>query len=113
MHYVYEVCFPSGPTVVVRIASEEGRHAMRDSVRLSRLLRPRGVPLPEIVVEQADGPVPFVVLERLPGVDLGPRLATLSREELLRIADRAVSRPQAERSLESLFRRFLADVERG
>jgi hypothetical protein len=51
-HYVFEATFQDRPTVVVRsIAAEHSRSAMAGALKLSHLLRPRGVPLPEIIAE--------------------------------------------------------------
>ena len=47
--YVFEAKFKNRAPVVVRIAAEHSRSAMVGSYRLSNLLRPQGVPLPEII----------------------------------------------------------------
>ncbi len=81
MHYVYEATFEDHPPVVVRIAASYGHAAMRGAARLSRLLRPRGVPLPAILAENLDGPFPCLILERLPGTDLGDVIGSLSKDQ--------------------------------
>ncbi len=81
MHYVYEATFEDHPPVVVRIAASYGHSAMRGAARLSRLLRPRGVPLPAILAENLDGPFPSLLLERLPGTDLGDVIGNLSKDQ--------------------------------
>jgi hypothetical protein len=48
-HYVFEVTFEDRAPVVVRIAAEHSRSAMVGALKVSRLLRPLGVPLPEII----------------------------------------------------------------
>jgi hypothetical protein len=61
------------------------------AVRLSGLLRPHGVPLPEILAENVRAELPWLVLERLPGTDLGAVIASLTGEQLDRIAARVAS----------------------
>src|SRR6516164_6223669 len=70
-HYVFEATFADRPPVVVRIAAEHSRSAMAGALRLSSLLRPRGVPLPEIIAEGVNHRFSHLVMERLPGTDLG------------------------------------------
>jgi aminoglycoside phosphotransferase len=77
-HYVFEASFLDRAPVVVRIAAEHSRSAMAGALRLSRLLRPRCVPLPEIIAEGVDQPFSHLVLERLPGADLGEVVHGLS-----------------------------------
>jgi aminoglycoside phosphotransferase (APT) family kinase protein len=71
MHYVYEARFTSRAPVVIRLAAPYGAAAMRQAAALSRELRPRGVPLPAILAEDLADPHPWLLLERLPGNDLG------------------------------------------
>ena len=85
-HYVFEVTFADRPPVVVRIAAEHSRAAMAGALRLSRLLRPRGVPLPEIIAEGVNHRFSHLVMERLPGTDLGEVISGLSDTNLEAIA---------------------------
>src|SRR5258708_2497919 len=85
-HYVFEATFADRPPVVVRIAAEHSRAAMAGALRLSRLLRPRGVPLPEIVAEGVNHRFSHLVMERLPGTDLGEVISELSDTNLEAIA---------------------------
>ncbi len=86
MHYVFEVEFATRPSVVVRIAANYGHAAMRGAAQLSRLLRPRGVPLPTLLAENLEPPFPHLILERLPGTDLGDVIASLPPQCLESIA---------------------------
>ena len=86
MHYVFEAEFASRPSMVVRIAAHYGHAAMRGAAQLSRLLHPRGVPLPTILAANLDPPFPHLVLERLPGTDLGDVVAGLTPRSLESIA---------------------------
>jgi aminoglycoside phosphotransferase (APT) family kinase protein len=85
-HYVFEARFVSRAPVVVRIAAEHGRAAMMGAAKLSALLRPLGVPLPAIIAEELSPPFPHLVLERLPGTDLGNVVKTLPTSRLVAIA---------------------------
>lgn len=72
-HHVYDATLTDGRRVVVRLSLPEDRPAARGALGWHRLLRPRGVPLPELLavaVEPEDGPLPVLILERLPGTDL-------------------------------------------
>lgn len=85
-HYVFEATLRDGAPVVVRVAAEHGRPAMAGAYELSQLLRPKGVPLPKIVVEGVDHQFPHLILERLPGTDLGHVIGGLSVSSLETIA---------------------------
>ena len=85
-HYVFEARFVGRAPVVVRIAAEHGRAAMIGGAQLSRMLRPRGVPLPQIISEKLAPPFPHLVMERLPGADLGNVVKTLPAQRLVAIA---------------------------
>jgi hypothetical protein len=81
-HYVFEASFENRAPVVVRIAEEESRSALVGAFSLSQRLRPLGVPLPRIIAEGLSHPLPHLVLERLPGADLGNVIRTLSDTRL-------------------------------
>jgi aminoglycoside phosphotransferase len=85
-HYVFEATFADRPPVVVRIAAEHSRLAMAGALRLSRLLRPRGIPLPEIIGEGVNLLYSHLVMERLPGTHLGEVICGLSDATLEVIA---------------------------
>jgi aminoglycoside phosphotransferase (APT) family kinase protein len=70
-HFVYEVQLASGGPVVVRISREADRHVCKSAARLSAILRPAGVPLPELIFDGSRAATPFLILERLAGYDLG------------------------------------------
>jgi aminoglycoside phosphotransferase len=85
-HFVYEVILVDRRTVVIRMTRPGERAIARNAVRLSRQLRPLGVPLPELLAEDVEGDVPWMLLERLPGTDLGDVVASLSNASLHSIA---------------------------
>jgi Ser/Thr protein kinase RdoA (MazF antagonist) len=93
-HYVFEATFEDRAPVVVRIAAEHSRSAMAGALALSRLLRPRGVPLPEVIAEGLTHRFSHLVLERLPGTDLGDVIRGLSDSSLDVIATKVA---QAQR----------------
>src|SRR5712671_1623350 len=87
-HYVFEATFEDRAPVVVRIAAEHSRSAMAGALKLSLLLRPQGVPLPEIIAEGLTHQFAHLVLDRLPGTDLGDVMQGLSGSSLEVIAAR-------------------------
>jgi aminoglycoside phosphotransferase len=87
-HYVYEARFASRQPVVVRIGSTTAHSEIAGAIYLSRLLRPRGVPLPAILAEDVQSGFPWLVLERLAGTDLGAVIGNLTDAQLDRIAAR-------------------------
>ncbi|HEV2652139.1 MAG TPA: aminoglycoside phosphotransferase family protein [Rhizomicrobium sp.] len=93
-HFVYEATFSDRPPVVVRIARPSERAAMVGAAELSALLRPRGVPLPEMIAKNLDGEFPWLILERLPGTDIAAVMRDLSDNALSGIAA-AVARAQS------------------
>ncbi len=88
-HFVYEAVSSDDRAVVVRASRGSQVEILRDALYWSQLLRPMGVPLPE-VLHADDGmsrhPFPFMILERLPGRDLGQVVGDLSEDELSRLA---------------------------
>ncbi|HEY9217946.1 MAG TPA: aminoglycoside phosphotransferase family protein [Phenylobacterium sp.] len=91
IHFVYEVALRDRPTVVVRISRQENREICRSAARLSALLRGRAAPLPSLLFDGSEGEWPFLILERLPGQDLGKVIAGLTTLQRRRIADRVAS----------------------
>jgi Ser/Thr protein kinase RdoA (MazF antagonist) len=85
-HYVYEVKFNDREPIVARIGSIAARAEIEGAVYLSNMLRPRGVPLPAILAADVESTFPWMVLERLPGIDLGAAIVSFSEAQLERIA---------------------------
>jgi aminoglycoside phosphotransferase len=85
-HYVFEATFKDRSPVVVRVAAEHSRPAMAGAFELSQLLRPKGVPLPQILVEQLNHQFSHLILERFPGTDLANVIRGLSDSSLEAIA---------------------------
>lgn len=72
-HHVYDVVTDDGRRIVVRMAGSEARAALAGGVYWHDRLRAVGVPLPALLHAHLgqDGDVPVMLLERLPGRDLG------------------------------------------
>lgn len=85
-HFVYEVTLADGRAVVMRMTRPAEREVACNAVRLSRQLRPLGVPLPELLAADVEADTPWMLLERLPGVDLWEVVGTLPDESLRDIA---------------------------
>ena len=84
-HFVYDVVLDSGQRAVVRCSRPEHREELAGGVFWSQLLATEGVPVAEVLSHDLDGTTPYMVLERLPGTDLGNVIADLhnvTREEL-------------------------------
>ncbi|HEY9844468.1 MAG: phosphotransferase family protein [Candidatus Sericytochromatia bacterium] len=88
-HYVYEVLLADGTAVVARLARPDAAAGLAGAVYWSERLRPLGVPLPELLAADARpeaAPCPYLLLERLPGTDLGHVYDTLSSAQKRAIA---------------------------
>ena len=94
-HYVFEAKFQDRAPVVVRIAAEHSRSAMVGAYKLSNLLRPQGVPLPEVIAEGLNHRFSHLVLERFPGADLWNVIRDLSDESLEAIATKVAAAQRA------------------
>lgn len=88
---VFEVTFVRAPPLVVRMARPQFRAACAGGAVLSRRLRPLGVPLPRLLHDGSGEPTPYLLLERLPGADLGRVVAGLSDASLRHVARCVVS----------------------
>ncbi len=90
-HFVYEAVSHKGDAVVVRASRREDVAVARNALYWSAQLRPRDLPLPEVLhadLSLERHPFPFVVLERLPGRDLGDLVGDLPQEALVGLARR-------------------------
>jgi len=98
MHHVFEALFDGCSSVVIRMGMPGRRASMTGGIRLNRLLRTVGVPLPEVLAQGLDDPFPWVALERLPGTDLGYVIGSLSNAQLHSVAE-GVAAAQAAAAL--------------
>lgn len=82
-HYVYDVALADGRQVVARLAAREAQPLLAGGVYWHARLRDMGVPLPALLAADtapATG-YPYMLLERLPGQDLGLVYDALSTRE--------------------------------
>lgn len=90
-NWVYAVRLAGGDEVVARLNRPgQGGH-FAAAIRWQRLLAPRGVPLPTLLDHDADPPgggCPYMIIERLPGRDLGEVYPLLSAGQKRVIASR-------------------------
>lgn len=77
-HYVYEVVTTNGKAYIVRIASPNTRSYVEGGVYWHPILRAAGVPVPALHASGSDDLFAYMLLERLPGSDLGQVYGTLS-----------------------------------
>ncbi len=100
-HHVYDVVTESGRTCVLRISIPSNGFLLRGAVYWSNMLRPIGVPLPRIIHHSVDGhdKFPFLILDRIPGNDLGRLYNQLSQSDKVGIVDRLV---EIQRKLHAL-----------
>lgn len=91
-HFVFDVETESGKNFVVRIARPENRAMLAGASYWNKRLKPKGVPLPEIIYSGIDetNPFPFMILERFAGKDLGIIYPQLSKEEKKSLAEKLV-----------------------
>lgn len=88
-HYVYDVVTDTGRLAVVRIADHHSRGHIAGALYWSAQLGPIGIPLPAIVAEDALGHhtgFAAMILERLPGIDLGNVYGQLQSSEKFKLA---------------------------
>jgi aminoglycoside phosphotransferase (APT) family kinase protein len=92
-HYVFSVTTSDRQKFVVRIATPSTKRLLAGGIYWNELLRPIAVPLPRSLaadLEPSEIHFPFVVLEQLPGSDLGQIYQTLTSPEKLEIVSEVV-----------------------
>jgi aminoglycoside phosphotransferase (APT) family kinase protein len=100
-HRVFSVTAAEQQMFVVRIATPETTRLLASGIHWNQFLRPKGVPLPRMIascLEPSEIQFPFVILEQIPGSDLGAVYSTLSSPEKLQIVSELI-RIQAKVSL--------------
>jgi len=101
-HYVYDVTTDQGAQVVVRLTRRAHAEAFRGAVAWSERLRSVGVPLPRLLFSDPAGAsngFPVLIMERLPGSDLGLVYRSLSADAKRELAARLVDIQQRVASL--------------
>jgi aminoglycoside phosphotransferase (APT) family kinase protein len=100
-HYVYDVVTADGRRVVARLASADTRHLLAGGIYWHERLRDVGAPLPALLhadLSPASG-FPYMLLERLPGQDLGLVYDELTREQRHALAAEIVALQRAVATL--------------
>jgi aminoglycoside phosphotransferase (APT) family kinase protein len=90
-HYVFEASTAEQPPVVARLGRPDRAAALAEGTHLMAQLRELGVPLPRIFAEGSIDDVPYVLMQRLPGTDLGNIVSELTDSQLQAIAERVAA----------------------
>lgn len=80
-HYVYDVTLADGRSLVARLASAETRSEMLGGIHWHSRLATLGLPLPKLLRAETTGDFAFMILERLPGRDLGTVYSELTETQ--------------------------------
>jgi Ser/Thr protein kinase RdoA (MazF antagonist) len=70
-HFVYEIQTTTNKAYVVRIATQDTRSYVEGALHWYPYLRDAGVPIPELYASNVATDMPYTVIARLPGSDLG------------------------------------------
>jgi aminoglycoside phosphotransferase (APT) family kinase protein len=100
-HFVYDVRTADGQNLVVRLTRPAQRWMFEGALYWHQRLVPVGVPLPRLLhADLAEtGGFPVMIMERLPGADLGVVYPSLPHAEKQRLAHQLVDIQQAVGSL--------------
>ncbi len=85
-HYVFDVSSPGQPPVVARLGQPYRAEGLAEGTHLMSQLRDLGVPLPKILAEGSIDGFPYMLMQRLPGTDLGNVVTALTYSHLQAIA---------------------------
>jgi aminoglycoside phosphotransferase (APT) family kinase protein len=86
---------------VVKLGRASQRHDFAGAVHWSTTLRSLGVPLPALIAHGEHRGLPYLILERLQGEDLGRVYSRLSSSERTTIAERVVEAQEAVATIRS------------
>ncbi len=81
-HWVYDVHLESGLNVVVRLSHADNRSELAGGVLWSNRLTQVGVPVANVLAHDVVAEQPFMILERLPGSDLGNVFDDLTDDQI-------------------------------
>lgn len=87
-HYVFDMSSPEQPPIVARLGHPYRAAGLADGARLMAQLRELGVPVPMILAEGSIDGFPYMLMQRLPGTDLGNVVIELTDPQLQSIAER-------------------------
>ena len=80
-HYVYDVITDSGRRCVARLTVPAEQQHFQSALYWADYLRPLGVPLPQMIASDLTADFPYLLMERLPGADLGEVYSNLSHSD--------------------------------
>lgn len=102
-HFVFDVSLKRGGRAVIRTTAAQHSDELAGGVFWHPRLQALDIPVPELIAYDLEAPWPYMILERLPGEDLGfvyTRLSPDQRRELAYqiagIQDRVADLPQAD-----------------
>ncbi len=90
-HFVFDVVLPTGQNVVVRLSRPVDCLLGQGTLFWTKRLRDLGIHVPRVLcfdLSCQDIPYPYLVLERLPGCDLGDVYESLTNQQRGQIAER-------------------------
>ncbi|CAN7514633.1 aminoglycoside phosphotransferase family protein [Devosia sp. LjRoot16] len=86
-HYVFDVSSPGRESVVARLGHPYRAAGLAEGARLMAELHALGVPLPGVIAHGSIDGFPYMLIERLPGTDLGNVVTELTDPQLRAIAE--------------------------
>lgn len=90
-NYVYDVITSEGNNIVVRLGTSESKDSFSSAIYWYKLLKPIGIPLPEIHYSNIDEQsLPVIIMDRLEGEDLGNIYQSLNSRQKENIANHIV-----------------------
>lgn len=98
-HYVFDISSVGREPVVARLGHPYRAAGLAEGTRLMAELHELGVPLPRVFAHGSIDGFPYMLIERLPGTDLGNVVTELTDPQLRAIAERvAAAQTAAARS---------------
>ncbi|GAB5389423.1 MAG: hypothetical protein Alpg2KO_23910 [Alphaproteobacteria bacterium] len=89
-NFVYHATLADGSAVVTRMTRPDLRPVADAAAGWNRRLRELGVPLPDLLVSDLDGPFPTLLLEHLPGTDLGACVGQMTTGQLDKLIEQLI-----------------------
>lgn len=93
-HHVYEITTADDRAFAVRIATPETRRELEGGCYWHPVLKQLGIPVPALHASGSDGLFGYMLMDRLPGADLGQVYTRLSASEKQSIAENVAGMQQ-------------------
>ena len=90
-HYVYDASSIDGSRIVIRMAIPSESESMAGALKWNKELQKIGIPLPEIYFANLNHEFPYIIMERLLGVDLGFVIDSLTSKEQKLLANQLIN----------------------